>query len=61
MNFGFFLKSFDNVSIHFSACKVLAVELETRLQETGKTSEVLELGYSLDDVKEKKRTQYRKS
>ncbi|KAK7574522.1 hypothetical protein V9T40_011713 [Parthenolecanium corni] len=43
------------------ACKILAVELETRLQETGKTREVLELGYALDDVKQKKKTEYRKS
>lgn len=42
------------------ACKILALELETRLQETGKTREVLELGYSVDDVN-KKKTEYRKS
>lgn len=44
-----------------SACKILAVELENRLQETGKTSDVLEIGYSVDDVKPKKRKKYEKS
>jgi hypothetical protein len=43
----------------FSACKILATELESRLQETGKTSEYLELGYSIDQPKIKK--EYRKS
>ncbi|XP_075231405.1 protein canopy 4-like isoform X2 [Lycorma delicatula] len=42
-------------------CKILAIELESRLEETGKTSDVLELGYSLDDVKPKKRKEYKKS
>ncbi|XP_025417013.1 protein canopy homolog 3 [Sipha flava] len=41
------------------ACKILATELESRLQETGKTSEYLELGYSIDQPKIKK--EYRKS
>lgn len=40
-------------------CKILAVELEGRLQETGKTSEYLELGYSIDQPKKKK--EYKKS
>lgn len=42
-------------------CKVLAIELENRLEETGKTKEVLEIGYSVDDVKPKKKTEYIKS
>lgn len=42
-------------------CKILATELESRLQATGKTSEVLEIGYSIDDVKPKKKKEYRKS
>ncbi|XKL69119.1 hypothetical protein PGB90_006888 [Kerria lacca] len=42
-------------------CKILAIELENRLQETGKTSDVLEIGYSVDDVKPKKKKEYRKS
>lgn len=45
----------------FLACKILAIELENRLQETGKTSDVLEIGYSVDDVKPKKKKEYRKS
>lgn len=45
----------------FVACKILAIELENRLQETGKTSDVLEIGYSVDDVKPKKKKEYRKS
>ncbi|XP_024082220.1 protein canopy 4 isoform X2 [Cimex lectularius] len=40
-------------------CKILAVELESRLEETGKTSEVIEIGYSVEMPKRK--TQYRKS
>lgn len=40
-------------------CKILAVELEGRLQETGKTSEYLEIGYSVDQPKKKK--EYKKS
>uniref|UniRef100_T1DF22 Putative ctg4a n=1 Tax=Psorophora albipes TaxID=869069 RepID=T1DF22_9DIPT len=43
------------------ACKILATELEARLSETGKSHDVIELGYSVDDVKPKKRTEYRKS
>ncbi|KAL5277206.1 CNPY3 family protein [Megaselia abdita] len=42
-------------------CKYLAMELTDRLSETGKTSEVLEIGYSLDDVKTRKRKEYKKS
>ncbi|KAJ8682289.1 hypothetical protein QAD02_018081 [Eretmocerus hayati] len=42
-------------------CKVVATELEARLDETGKTSDVLEIGYSVDDVAPKKRTEYKKS
>ncbi|XP_055380508.1 protein canopy 4 [Condylostylus longicornis] len=42
-------------------CKILAIELQDRLAETGKSSDVLEIGYSLDDVKPKKRTEYRTS
>ncbi|XP_012271795.1 protein canopy homolog 3 [Orussus abietinus] len=42
-------------------CKVVATELEARLDETGKTSEVLEIGYSLEDVKPKKEKEYKKS
>lgn len=40
-------------------CKILAEELEGRLLETGKTSEYLELGYSIDLPKKKK--EYKKS
>lgn len=40
-------------------CKVLAAELEARLDETGKTQDVLEIGYSVDAPKKKK--QYKKS
>ncbi|XP_058463640.1 protein canopy homolog 4 [Malaya genurostris] len=43
------------------ACKILATELEARLSETGRSHDVIELGYSVDDVKPKKRTEYRKS
>lgn len=43
-----------------SVCKVLATELESRLDETGKSNDVIELGYSIDD-KNKKKTKYKKS
>uniref|UniRef100_A0A2M4AQM2 Putative conserved secreted protein n=1 Tax=Anopheles triannulatus TaxID=58253 RepID=A0A2M4AQM2_9DIPT len=43
------------------ACKVLATELQARLSETGRSHDVIELGYSVDDVKPKKRTEYRRS
>lgn len=42
------------------ACKVLAIELQERLTETGKTHEVLEFGYSLDESKKRKK-EYKKS
>lgn len=59
-----FGESFSIVLCLFSyiaVCKILAAELESRLDETGKTHEVLELGYSLDDVKPKRKTKYQKS
>ncbi|KAK4874788.1 hypothetical protein RN001_014148 [Aquatica leii] len=42
-------------------CKILAIELEERLKETGKSHDVLETGYALDDVKPKKKKEYHKS
>ncbi|CAG4921694.1 unnamed protein product [Colias eurytheme] len=42
-------------------CKILATELQGRLEETGKVHDVIEIGYSLDDVQPKKRTKYQKS
>lgn len=42
-------------------CKILATELQGRLEETGKIRDVIEIGYSLDDVQPKKRTKYEKS
>jgi hypothetical protein len=46
---------------YIAVCKILATELELRLDETGKTHAVLELGYSIDDVKPKRKTKYQKS
>uniref|UniRef100_A0A182SHT0 DUF3456 domain-containing protein n=1 Tax=Anopheles maculatus TaxID=74869 RepID=A0A182SHT0_9DIPT len=43
------------------ACKILATELQDRLSETGRSHDVIEIGYSVDDVKPKKRTEYRRS
>lgn len=51
------LKPFKSVSV----CKIVALELESRLEETGKVQEVIEIGYSLDDIKPKKKTKYNKS
>ncbi|XP_003701956.1 FGF signaling regulator protein canopy b [Megachile rotundata] len=42
-------------------CKVVATELEARLDETGKTHDKLEIGYSVDDVAPKKKKEYTKS
>ncbi|XP_066249253.1 protein canopy 4 [Euwallacea similis] len=42
-------------------CKILAIELQSRLEETGKTHDVIETGYSLDDIKPKKKKEYKKS
>ncbi|XP_034242477.1 protein canopy 4 [Thrips palmi] len=43
-------------------CKILAIELENRLEETGKSKDVIEIGYSLDDAgSKKKKTKYKKS
>jgi len=38
------------------ACKILATELEARLGETGKSHDVIEIGYSVDDVKGERKT-----
>jgi hypothetical protein len=45
----------------YAVCKVLAVELQARLDETGRTHDVLEIGYSVDDVVPKKKKDYKKS
>ncbi|XP_050294925.1 protein canopy 4 [Anthonomus grandis grandis] len=42
-------------------CKILTVELQNRLEETGKSHDVIETGYSVDDIKPKKKKQYKKS
>lgn len=42
-------------------CKILATELEERLEETGKSHDVIETGYAVDDVKPKKKKEYKKS
>ena len=52
-----FLKKFK---ISFLVCKIVAIELSSKLKETGKTHEVIETGYSLDETK-KKKTKYRTS
>lgn len=41
-------------------CKFLSIELESRFQQLGQTSQVIETGYSLDAAP-KKRIQYTKS
>ncbi|CAL1269218.1 unnamed protein product [Larinioides sclopetarius] len=45
---------------HCEVCKYLVVELENRLSETGKTHEVIEIGYELDPAARKKK-KYAKS
>ena len=39
---------------YFSVCKYLAIELRDRLDETGKSKEVLETGHGIDPRKKKK-------
>ena len=45
----------------FSVCKVVATELEARLDETGKKREILEIGYGQGDVLPSKKKDYKKS
>ncbi|XP_045476393.1 protein canopy 4 [Harmonia axyridis] len=42
-------------------CKILSIELESKLEETGKINDVIETGYALDDVKPKNKKEYKKS
>ena len=54
------IKCFKHKTVYILlVCKILAEELEGRLLETGKTSEYLEIGYSIDQPKKKK--EYKKS
>lgn len=59
------VKTEEDVGVKYAnrceVCKILATELQGRLEETGKVHEVLEIGYSLDDVQPKKKTKYEKS
>ena len=45
---------FSHNEAHFSVCKYLAIELRDRLEETGKSKEVLETGHGIDPRKKKK-------
>ncbi|KAJ0181344.1 hypothetical protein K1T71_003429 [Dendrolimus kikuchii] len=47
--------------IEIMIAEVSARELQSRLEETGKVHDVIEIGYSLDDVQPKKKTKYQKS
>lgn len=49
------------MSVCIAVCKVVATELQARLDETGRTRDVLEIGYSVDDVAPKKKKDYKKS
>jgi protein canopy 3/4 len=59
------IKSEEDVGVKYAnrceVCKILATELQNRLEETGKVHDVIEIGYSLDDVQPKKKTKYQKS
>lgn len=59
------VKSEEDVGVKYAnrceVCKILATELQGRLAETGKIHDVIEIGYSLDDVQPKKKTKYEKS
>lgn len=45
----------------FTVCKILSIELESKLDETGKINDVIETGYAVDDVKPKIKKEYKKS
>lgn len=59
------IKSEEDVGVKYAnrceVCKILATELQSRLEETGKVHDVIEIGYSLDDIQPKKKTKYQKS
>ncbi|XP_047996670.1 protein canopy homolog 4 [Leguminivora glycinivorella] len=59
------VRSEEDVGVKYAnrceVCKILTTELQARLEETGKVHDVIEIGYSLDDVQPKKRTKYEKS
>lgn len=59
------VKTEEDVGVKYAnrceVCKILATELQGRLEETGKVHDIIEIGYSLDDVQPKKRTKYEKS
>jgi hypothetical protein len=46
--------TYSFIYIFVIVCKYLATELKDRLEETGKTKEVLEIGHGLDSKKKKK-------
>ncbi|XP_039290166.1 protein canopy homolog 3-like [Nilaparvata lugens] len=62
---GIFSKTEEDEGVKYAnkceVCKILAIELENRLEETGKTTDVLQLQYSIDDTKPKKKKEYKKS
>lgn len=49
-----------NNCLCFAVCKYFVIELENRLDETGKSHDVVETGYGLDESK-KKRKKYSQS
>ncbi|CAG9782798.1 unnamed protein product [Diatraea saccharalis] len=59
------IKTEEDVGVKYAnrceVCKILATELQGRLEETGKIHDVIEIGYSLDDVQPKKKMKYQKS
>ncbi|XP_013196159.2 protein canopy 4 [Amyelois transitella] len=59
------IRSEEDVGVKYAnrceVCKILATELQDRLEETGKVHDVIEVGYSLDDIQPKKKTSYQKS
>ncbi|XP_072935708.1 protein canopy homolog 3 [Epargyreus clarus] len=59
------VKTEEDVGVKYASkcevCEILATELQSRLEETGKVNDVIEIGYSLDDVQPKKKTTYKKS
>ncbi|XP_053600763.1 protein canopy homolog 3 [Plodia interpunctella] len=59
------IKSEEDIGVKYAnrceVCKILATELQGRLEETGKVHDVIEIGYSLDDIRPKKKTKYQKS
>ena len=49
------------MGLHLSVCKMFAIELQKRLQDSGKYKQKIETGYGIGDEPTKKSFDYRQS